>query len=94
MFAADGTDSLMYRDPQWQEYQKFNNLRSELLDYGFPDYESNKASYQDLGISREAYELYRTWNFNDPDKFTTEVMESLQSRSRKKDSPERCSILL
>lgn len=27
------------------------------------------------GISREAYELYRTWNFNDPDKFTTEVME-------------------
>ena len=84
VFAADGTDSLMYRDPQWQEYQKFNNLRSELLDYGFPDYESNKALYQDLGISREAYELYRTWNFNDPDKFTTEVMEKLAEQKPEK----------
>lgn len=84
VFAADGTDSLMYRDPQWQEYQKFNNLRSELLDYGFPDYESNKALYQDLGISREAYELYRTWNFNDPDRFTIEVMEKLAEQKPEK----------
>lgn len=84
VFAADGTDSLMYQDSQWQEYQKFNNLRSELLDYGFPDYESNKALYQDLGISREAYELYRTWNFNDPDKFTTEVMEKLSEQKPEK----------
>lgn len=84
VFAADGTDSLMYRDPQWQEYQKFNNLRSELLDYGFPDYESNKALYQDPGISREAYELYRTWNFNDPDRFTIEVMEKLAEQKPEK----------
>lgn len=84
VFAADGTDSLMYRDPQWQEYQKFNNLRSELLDYGFPDYESNQTLYQELGISREAYELYRTWNFNDPDKFTTEVMEKLAEQKPEK----------
>ena len=84
VFAADATDSLMYRDSQWQEYQKFNNLRSELLDYGFPDYESNKALYQDLGISREAYELYRTWNFNDPDKFTIEVMEKLAEQKPEK----------
>ena len=84
VFAADGTDSLMYRDPQWQEYQRFNNLRSELLDYGFPDYESNQTLYQELGISREAYELYRTWNFNDPDKFTTEVMEKLAEQKPEK----------
>lgn len=84
VFAADGTDSLMYRDPQWQEYQKFNDLRSELLDYGFPDYESNQALYQELGISREAYELYRTWNFNDPDRFTIEVMEKLAEQKPEK----------
>lgn len=84
VFAADCTDRLMYRTPQWQEYQRFNNLRSELLDYGFPDYESNQALYQELGISREAYELYRTWNFNDPDKFTTEVMEKLAEQKPEK----------
>lgn len=82
--AVDCADSLMYREPQWQEYQKFNNLRSELLDYGFPDYESNKSLYQELGISREAYELYRTWNFNDPEKFTTEVMEKLAEQKPEK----------
>lgn len=82
--AVDCADSLMYREPQWQEYQKFNNLRSELLDYGFPDYESNKSLYQELGISREAYELYRTWNFNDPERFTTEVMEKLAEQKPEK----------
>lgn len=81
---VDCADSLMYREPQWQEYQKFNNLRSELLDYGFPDYESNKSLYQELGISREAYELYRTWNFNDPERFTTEVMEKLAEQKPEK----------
>ena len=84
VFAVDCMDRLMYRDHQWQEYQRFNDLRSELLDYGFPDYESNQALYQELGISREAYELYRTWNFNDPDKFTTEVMEKLAEQKPEK----------
>lgn len=77
VFAADKIDGLMYQDPQWQEYKEFNQLRSELLDYGFPDYDTNKALYQELGISREAYELYKTWNFNDPDQFTIEAMEKL-----------------
>ena len=48
----------------WRE-QEFNQLRSQLLDYGFPDYESNKELYKELGISKEALELYKTWNFND-----------------------------
>lgn len=84
VFAVDCMDRLMYRDHQWQEYQRFNDLRSELLDYGFPDYESNQALYQELGISREAYELYRTWNFNDPDRFTIEVMEKLAEQKPEK----------
>ena len=66
----------MYRSAGWQEYQEFNSLRSQLLDYGFPGYDSTEI-YQELGITREAYELYRTWNFNDPDRFTSEVMEQL-----------------
>lgn len=48
----------------WRELE-FNQLRSQLLDYGFPDYESNKELYKELGISKEALELYKTWNFND-----------------------------
>ena len=67
---AGTVDSFMYRSAGWQEYQEFNSLRSQLLDYGFPGYDSTEI-YQELGITREAYELYRTWNFNDPDRFTS-----------------------
>ncbi len=75
--AAGAVDSHMYRDSEWQEYLEFNDLRSKLLDYGFPDYDSSADVYQELGITREAYELYKTWNFNDPQQFTAEMMEKL-----------------
>ena len=75
--AAGAVDSYMYNVSQWKDYQEFNGLRSKLLDYGFPDYDSSAETYQELGISREAYELYKTWNFNDPEKFTSETMEKL-----------------
>ena len=79
----------MYRSAGWQEYQEFNSLRSQLLDYGFPGYDSTEI-YQELGITREAYELYRTWNFNDPDRFTSEVMEQLvQEKSGYTIAPEQ-----
>lgn len=75
--AVDIADAQMYRGEEWEEYQEFNSLRSKLLDYGFPDYDSSIELYQELGITREAYELYKTWNFNDPENFTVEVMEKL-----------------
>ena len=67
----------MYQTTEWQEYQEFNQLRSQLLDYGFPDYDSNRDLYEELGISREALQLYQNWNFNDTEKFTTDVMRRL-----------------
>lgn len=74
---VDRWDASKYQTAQWKEYQEFNQLRSRLLDYGFPDYNSNQETYEELGISREAYELYRSWNFNDTEKFNTEVMKKL-----------------
>ena len=75
--AAGAVDSHMYDESQWKDYQEFNGLRSKLLDYGFPDYDSSVETYRELGISREAYELYKTWNFNDPERFTADTMEEL-----------------
>ena len=75
--AVGAVDSHMYDESQWKDYQEFNGLRSKLLDYGFPDYDSSMEIYRELGISREAYELYKTWNFNDPERFTADTMEEL-----------------
>lgn len=84
VFGVDRWDSSKYRSAEWKEYQEFNQLRSELLDYGFPDYDSNQEIYEELGISREAYELYKSWNFNDTEKFDTEVMKKLVDMKQKR----------
>lgn len=77
VFEVNRWDWHMYQTTEWQEYQEFNQLRSQLLDYGFPDYDSNRDLYEELGISREALQLYQNWNFNDTEKFTTDVMRRL-----------------
>lgn len=84
VFGVDRWDSSKYRSAEWKEYQEFNQLRSELLDYGFPDYDSNQEIYEEVGISREAYELYKSWNFNDTEKFDTEVMKKLVDLKQKR----------
>lgn len=84
VFGVDRWDSSKYRNAEWKEYQEFNQLRSELLDYGFPDYDSNQEIYEELGISRVAYELYKSWNFNDTEKFDTEVMKKLVDLKQKR----------
>ena len=84
VFGVDRWDSSKYRSAEWKEYQEFNQLRSELLDYGFPDYDSNQEIYEELGIGREAYELYKSWNFNDTEKFDTEVMKKLVDLKQKR----------
>ena len=85
VFAVDCTDRLMYKNPQWQEYQRFNNLRSELLDYGFPiklyirswEFPEKHMSFTEPGTlmirTNLPQRLWRSW----------------QSRSRKRYSPER-----
>jgi len=61
----------------WETFREFDIRREELYDYGFPDYASNLETYREAGISDAGNELYRSWNFADPDRFTVEVMDKL-----------------
>ena len=75
-----GMDTYIYQsDPQWKQYTEYNELRTELLDYDFPDYEENEEEYTELGITEDAYKLWSHWNFGDPDLFNTETMKKLVS---------------
>lgn len=65
------------RDPAWDHYRRFNALRTELMDYGFPDYGENRGLYESLGISEADLALYQSWDFGDPERFTIPVMEAL-----------------
>lgn len=63
----------------WLAYQKCNSLRAELLDFGFPDYNVNKELYSDLNISLSDLDLYKNWNFADPNIFNLSSMQKLVS---------------
>lgn len=66
-----------YTSEEWLHYRRYNDLRTELLDYGFPDYEENQALYQALSISKEDLELFKSWDFGDPEIFNEETMAAL-----------------
>lgn len=72
-------DKLAYRSDQWQEYLAYNTARTELYDYGFPEYKANKETYEKLQINENAFKLYKQWNHGDPEKMSTEIMQSIAS---------------
>lgn len=77
-FGLRALDSWTYqRDEQWASYREFNSLRSQLLDYGFPNYEENQGLYESLGITKNDLSMYRNWEIADPDRFNVEIMRKL-----------------
>ena len=73
------------KDEAWGEYLRYNDSRSSLMDYGFPDYDTFQEEYEKLGLSREDIELYRSGNYADPDLFDSEAIETLLSLRPKKE---------
>lgn len=69
---------------EWKYWNTYNEARTGLLDYGFPDYKSNELTYKELGISKEDLVNYNIlWNFDDPDKFSLDTIEKLISLKEK-----------
>ena len=84
-FGLKGLDTYIYQsDSQWKQYTEYNELRTELLDYDFPDYEENEEEYTELGITEDAYKLWSHWNFGDPDLFNIGTMKKLVSLTSRK----------
>lgn len=76
-------DNSMYSSDFWKYYDRYNDVRCELQDYGFPDYESNKEVFNSVGIDKDAYQLFSRWNINDPENFTANIMEQLTSLQKR-----------
>ena len=72
-------DHLQYQDKEWAEYMEFNELRSQLYDYGFPTYEGNEEVFEKLGIDQTTMNLLWKYTHLDPDRITIESLRSLVS---------------
>lgn len=77
-------DKLAYQSEEWQKYLAYNTARTELYDYGFPDYKTHKKTYEKLQIDENAFKLYKQWNHEDSEKMSTEVMQSIAAVKSKK----------
>ena len=70
-------DHLAYSTNEtWSEYTVFNEVRTELWDYGFPDYYANQQGYLELGISQNDIVYYCSWNM-DEEIMTTEFLQMI-----------------
>lgn len=73
-----------YSTLDWQKFNQYNYLRSELIDNGYPDYEENIEIYNKLGIDENALNLYKNWNFDDQNILSIDSMSTLVNIKEKK----------
>ena len=82
MAGAIGMDSYaLHSSPEREYYKEYSDARTRLMDHDFPAYAPNQETYEKLGINQNAWKLYRTWNFYDPDKFSVDVMKQVAALS-------------
>lgn len=57
MGAVIGIEKLAYSDTQWRNFSVYNDARARVVDYaGYPEYDTHKAIYEELGITHASYE--------------------------------------
>ena len=58
-------------------FQEYNSVRTQLLDYEIPDYQTHLAEYQALQMSGNDIENLKRWCFADSDKFSLTALEQI-----------------
>lgn len=72
-----GANYLAWRSEDYRDYTEFNAARWRLIDFVVPDYGEMPEVYDALDMDENAIELFRTWNFYDTEKFTTESLQTV-----------------
>lgn len=76
-------DKMSYSSEEWKYYNEFNAVRTELWDYGFPDYAENADAFEAIGVSEKDYEYYQTWNM-DEESMTIENLQTIADKKPEK----------
>jgi len=80
--AAGGAKTIndwIYRtSPGWEHFEEFNEVRAEFLDYERAPFDrSTLATFQALGLTPNDYHMLRSWAFDDPERFSLDVLRKL-----------------
>ena len=84
--AAWGVNKISYSmSEEASAYKELNDIRSDIMDYGFPPYEENKELYDSLKITRNAWQLFSGWNFYDPEVFPLDAQKKILDAQKHKE---------
>ena len=79
MGASLAVEHFDYSSEKWQEYARFDDARTTIYDYYFPDYVTYHDMFESLEIDETAHALLGGWTFEDRDKFSVEAFETIAS---------------
>ncbi len=78
MLASLSVDAIAYGSPEWKEYRRFFDARTDVYDFtGVPDYEENKGFYDKAGISEEQVNLLTDYNYYLDDSIDADMLETI-----------------
>jgi len=79
VFSTKIVDILAYKVfPDWDEFTKYNAARTAYSDYKVYQL-TEENPFEQYGITDADYIMLRYWNYNDEEKFTTELLEQISS---------------
>ncbi|MCM1157261.1 MAG: hypothetical protein NC300_02035 [Bacteroidales bacterium] len=75
-----GLDMAYYQSSEeWKAYTRYNSIRSELMDYGVPDFSTYRENYEEIGFNQNDTIVLANWILEDSDKFTFDRLEEVAS---------------
>lgn len=81
IFGFKYADKLMYKygeqSEKWNYYMEYNKLRSELVDYGIPNYTQNLEAYENMGFSNTDITMLYDWCFSDSEVYNVDTLKKI-----------------
>lgn len=70
--------TVAYMNPEWKEFVRFFDNRTELYDYQFvPSYEGNEAFYDSINLKKEEVTLLENYNFGIDSDITADTLKQV-----------------
>lgn len=72
------TDTIIYQmNDEWRTYKEFNDVRTNLDDYGMLNYETFQEVYDQIGLDSMDVRLLSTWHSADSEVFSKENLQKI-----------------
>ncbi|MCR5156920.1 MAG: hypothetical protein K6C96_09595 [Butyrivibrio sp.] len=75
---------IAYSTPEWKDFNRLFDARTELYDFQYiPDYDENKAFYDEIGLDKSEQQLLINYNFGLDEEINTDTLRAVASYADK-----------